>query len=174
MSAGEYYNHTTFPAQGSAGSSSLMRAELEAIETGFSKLPDLAGNGSELVRINAAGTAMETVVADLNQLTGVVQQSKSADYTAVLGDAGKHIYHPVSDTNNRTFTIPANASVAYEVGTTLTFINEVNTVTIAITSDTMVMAGTGSTGSRTLAAYGMATAIKVTSTRWVISGTGLS
>lgn len=30
------------------------------------------------------------------------------------------------------------------------------------------------TGSRTLAAYGMATAVKITSTSWIISGTGLT
>lgn len=105
-----------------------------------------------------------------------LQNSQSADYTLVIGDAGKHILHPVGDANNRTFTIPANASVAYKTGTMITFINEAtaNTVTIAITSDTLMFAGVGTTGSRTLAAYGMATAIKITSTKWMISGTGLS
>jgi len=102
------------------------------------------------------------------------QQSKSANYTLVLGDAGKHIYHPSSDNNARTFTIPANGSVAYPVGTVVTFVNEINTVTIAITTDTLTLAGAGSTGSRTLAANGIATAIKVASTKWVISGTGLT
>lgn len=100
--------------------------------------------------------------------------SKSADYTFVLADANEGVLHPAADTNNRTFTIPANASVAYPVGTTLTFCNEVNTVTIAITSDTLVLAGAGDTGSRTLAANGMATAIKITSTKWMISGSGLT
>lgn len=104
----------------------------------------------------------------------IPQNSKSADYTLVLGDAFKHILHPAADTNDRTFTIPANASVAFPVGTAVTFVNEVNTVTIAITSDTLVLAGAGTTGSRTLAANGMATAIKITSTKWMISGTGLS
>lgn len=102
------------------------------------------------------------------------QNSQSADYTAVIADRGKHLYHPTSDDNPRTFTIPANASVAYAVGTAITFINDKNTLTIAITSDVLVWAEDGSTGSRTLAENGMATAIKVTSTRWIISGTGLS
>ena len=56
----------------------------------------------------------------------------------------------------------------------LTFINQINTVTIAITSDTMTLAGTATTGSRTLAANGIATAIKVGTTSWIISGTGLT
>jgi len=47
-------------------------------------------------------------------------------------------------------------------------------ITIAITSDTLVLAGAGTTGSRTLAANGVATAIKMTSTRWMISGTNLT
>jgi hypothetical protein len=38
----------------------------------------------------------------------------------------------------------------------------------------MRLAGDGSTGSRTLAANGIATAVKVTSTEWLINGTGLT
>ena len=100
--------------------------------------------------------------------------SQSADYTLVLADSGKTILHPVADDNARTFTIPANSSVAYPVGTVITFVNLINTVTIAITSDTMYLAGDGTTGSRTLAAYGVASAVKVASTTWVISGNGLT
>ena len=106
---------------------------------------------------------------------GIPQQSKSANYTTVLSDSGKHIYHPSTEANARTFTIDSNSNVAYPIGTTLTFINETSqVVTIAITSDTMVLAGTGSTGSRSLAQYGMATAVKVTATRWYINGNGLT
>lgn len=101
--------------------------------------------------------------------------SQSAAYTAVLADAGKVILHPSTDANARTFTIPANASVAYAVGTVLTFVNMTSqVVTIAITTDTLYLAGTGSTGSRSLAQYGMATAVKMTSTTWLISGSGLT
>ena len=66
------------------------------------------------------------------------------------------------------------AGMLYPVGTAITFINMINTLTIAITSDTMYLAGAGTTGSRTLAAYGVATAIKVTSTSWIISGVNLT
>lgn len=105
----------------------------------------------------------------------IPQQSKSADYTMVLTDAGYHIFHPAADTNNRTFTIPANASVAYPTGTTLTFVNlSANSLSIAITSDTMYLSSAGTTGTRTLAQYGIATALKLASTTWIISGTGLT
>jgi hypothetical protein len=100
--------------------------------------------------------------------------SQSAAYETVLADSGKTILHPVADDNARTFTIPANSSVAYPVGTVISFVNLQNTVTIAITTDTMYLANDGDTGNRTLAEYGMASAMKVASTTWIISGSGLT
>ena len=101
--------------------------------------------------------------------------SQSADYPLVLADSGKTILHPSTDANARTFTIPANGSVAYATGTVLTFINMTSqVVTIAITTDTMYLAGSGTTGSRSLAQYGIATAVKIDSTTWLISGNGLT
>jgi hypothetical protein len=105
----------------------------------------------------------------------IPQNSQSAAYTLVLADAGKHIFHPSSDANARTYTIPANSSVAYPIGTAITFINMTSqVVTIAITTDTMYLSAIGTTGSRSLAQYGSATAIKMTSTTWLISGSGLT
>jgi hypothetical protein len=105
----------------------------------------------------------------------IPQNSQSTAYTLVLADAGKHIFHPASDNNARTFTIPSNASVAYPIGTALTFINmAAANVTIAINSDTLTFSTTGATGSRTLATNGSATCIKITSTQWLISGTNLT
>lgn len=75
-------------------------------------------------------------------------------------------------------TIPANSAVPYPIGTVLTFFNDASsavTAGIAINTDTLVWAGTSTptTGTRILPRYGFATATKVTSTRWFISGTGL-
>ena len=95
----------------------------------------------------------------------------TGSYTIVAGDAGEHIY----STATRTITIPANASVAFPVGTAISFVAATGaTVTIAITSDTLLLAGAGTTGSRTLSPFGMATALKITSTSWIISGNGLA
>lgn len=105
----------------------------------------------------------------------IPQQSKSADYTLVLADAGKHIFHPSGDASARTYTIPANASVAYPIGTAVVFVNmTAEVVSIAITSDTMYLAKDGTTGTRSLARYGSATALKMTATTWLISGSALS
>jgi len=121
---------------------------------------------------------LSTCTADGTDQVGfknIPQNSQSAAYTLVLADAGKHIFHPSGDTNARTFTIPANASVAYPIGTALTFINmTTQVVTIAITTDTMYLSPAGTTGSRSLALYGSATAIKMTTTTWLISGSGLT
>jgi hypothetical protein len=94
----------------------------------------------------------------------------------ILTDSGKHIFHPASDTTARIFTIPANASVAFPVGAAVTFVNQngAGVVTIAVTADVMRLAGIGTTGSRTLAVNGVATAVKLTATEWIISGTGLT
>lgn len=100
--------------------------------------------------------------------------SQSAAYPLVLSDRGKTILHPTADNVARVFTIPANASVAYPVGTTIRFVNQINTVTIAITTDTLTLSPGGTTGSRTLAAHGVAEAQKVTATLWYISGSGLT
>jgi hypothetical protein len=110
------------------------------------------------------------------QLGGIRTNSQVAAYTTTMADANAMILHPSSDNNARTFTIAANSSVPYPVGTAITFINDINTVTISITTDTLVLAGTGgsTTGSRTLAVGGIATAVKKTSSTWIISGNGLT
>lgn len=118
------------------------------------------------------GTQFHIVANGFNM--PIAPNSQSVAYTTVLTDAGKFVLHPTADNNPRTFTIDSNANVAYPVGTAITFVNLINTVTIAITSDTLIAAGSGSTGSRTLTANGTATALKVTSTSWMISGSGLS
>lgn len=105
----------------------------------------------------------------------IPQNSQSAAYTTVLADAGTQILHPSTDANARTFTIDSNANVAYPIGTAITFINmTAQAVTVAITTDTMYLAGSGTTGSRTLSQYGVATAVKIDSTHWIISGPGLT
>lgn len=95
--------------------------------------------------------------------------------TLGLADSGKQIYYTGSTAITQ--TIPANSSVAYPIGTVLTFVNDASaavSISIAITTDTLVWSYNGNTGTRTLGRYGIATAVKVTATRWIISGTGLT
>lgn len=127
-------------------------------------------------KANARQANLGFTPATEDSVSSLAQNAKSTDYTLVLTDAGKHILHPSADTTARTFTIPANTSVAFPIGKAVTFVNQngAGAVTIAITTDTMRLAGAGTTGSRTLAANGMATALKITATEWIISGAGLT
>lgn len=94
----------------------------------------------------------------------------SGDITLTKAHAGKHIY---VTGENQTITIPANSSVPFEIGTTIVVINSNITSTVAITTDMLRLAGTSSTGTRTLAPNGMATIVKVEETTWIASGNGL-
>jgi hypothetical protein len=129
---------------------------------------DSSGN-TQINSIAAGTTTTATVGGGYMGMPQVTATTGAA--TVAAADAGKHIY----STATRTITINSNANLALPVGTTIVFISGAGaTTTIAITSDTMYLGGTGSTGSRTLAPHGMATAVKVASTTWYISGNGLT
>ena len=111
-------------------------------------------------------TATGTVAADTIGYRGLPQNSQTASYTLALADQGKHISITTGGV-----VIPANGSVAFPVGASIViFNNSGSNQTISITTDTLRQAGTASTGSRTLAQYGLATLVKVTSTVWVVTG----
>ena len=140
----------------------------------------IAGDTSGTITLAAplvagSGTLTLPVATETLGYLNIPFNSQSAAYTTVLADSGKFIFHPSTDANARTFTIDSNTNVAYTIGTAITFINMTSqVVTIAITTDTMYLSSAGTTGSRSLAQYGSATAIKMTSTTWLISGSGLT
>jgi hypothetical protein len=162
---------------GTPSSANLLAALTDETGTGanvFATSPTLV---TPILGTPTSGTLSACTVdgTDAVGFRNIPQNSQSAAYTLVLADSGKHILHPSGDANARTYTIPANSSVAYPIGTALTFINMTSqVVTIAINTDTMYLSSAGTTGSRSLAQYGSATAIKITSTNWLISGSGLT
>lgn len=99
---------------------------------------------------------------------------QNGTYSFALADAGKGFGK--DNGTAYTYTIPANASVAFPVGTAITVFNNnaTSNITIAITTDTLRLGGTTSTGSRTLAPFGVCTLLKVASTVWIASGPGLT
>ena len=105
---------------------------------------------------------------------GIPQNGQAASYTLVMSDISKDIYLTGS-VAAQSVTIPANASVAFPIGTVLTITND-STVpwTIPITTDVLLWSPSGGTGTRTLAANGSAAILKKTATRWWITGNGLT
>jgi hypothetical protein len=122
-----------------------------------------------LAIVDTSATATKRItVEELRIALGGEINSQSANYTTVLADAGRPILHPTADNNPRTFTIDSNANVAYPLGTLLPFVNQINTLTIALTTDTLTLQPDGTTGSITLTANQSAVAKKVSTTGWAI------
>jgi hypothetical protein len=147
----------------------------------------LATNGSGVLYFSsnpalgtpASGTLSNCTVDGTNGVgyINIPQNAQTGSYTLVLSDSGKHIYH-ASGAGAATYTIPAASSVAFPIGTAITFVNLSATSISIANNDTMYIAVSGSTGTRGLSQYGIATAIKVSGTSssgiWIISGSGLT
>ena len=99
--------------------------------------------------------------------------TQDGNYTLVLEDAGKTV-HKAGGGAGETYTIPANSSVAFVIGTMIAINNDGGgSLTIAITTDTLTWSADNTTGSRTLADGGTCVLLKVTATLWKIAGSKL-
>jgi hypothetical protein len=137
--------------------------------TGIPISTGLTGAGTGV--LTQLGLAADGSDVDAIGFRGIPQNAQTGNYTCVMADAGKCIFHASGAGAGDTYTIPANGSVAYEIGTVIKFKNmATDAVTIAITTDTMTLLPAGTTGSRTLAQYGEAYAEKISATAWTISG----
>jgi hypothetical protein len=97
-------------------------------------------------------------------------QTQGSAITLALTDAGKSVQNTLGG-----WVVPANATVAFPIGTVIELFNNSGSAqTVSITSDTLRLAGTASTGSRTLAQYSSALLVKRTATMWTIAGAGVS
>lgn len=130
--------------------------EQETKLSGIEALADV----TDAANVATAGAGVFAPIPTINAQTGT-------SYTAVLSDANITIL--LTNASPIAMTIPANASVAYPVGTELTFIQGgAGAVTVGITSDTL---NVESTLTKVLnGRYAAATAKKLTSTTWVIFG----
>lgn len=100
------------------------------------------------------------------------QNAQTTNYTLVLADRGKSI---LMNGSSATLTIPANSAVQFPIGTVIIVVNvNATPLSIAITSDTLTLANSTTTGTRTLAQNGLATCVKIAATSWLISGAGLT
>jgi hypothetical protein len=127
----------------------------------------VGSTGTNTVTGVASTATASSTASSLGYLGMPVNSQSGATYAVVVGDIGKVIYFSVTCTATIPASLPIGSSIAFVAGVGAT-------ITIAQASDSMYLGGTGTTGSRTLAAYGMATAIKMASTVWFINGTGLT
>lgn len=107
---------------------------------------------------------------------GATVNSQSGPYTTQLSDSNGAVYHPPADSTSRTWTIAAGV---HNVGDIITFENDIGAGVINLTcatADTLVYAnGSGGlTGTRSIAAGSMASAHRVSATRVMLTGTGIT
>lgn len=108
------------------------------------------------------GVVVEIAAAD------IPQNSQTSSYTLVIGDNGKHI-----NTTTGGVTVPSGVFSAGNVVSIYNDSSSDQTITQAA-SVTLRLAGTATTGNRTLAQYGLVTVLCVASNEFVISGAGLT
>jgi hypothetical protein len=134
------------------------------------------GNVISAAAISGTGLAISgntATITSANYQIGyrdLPQIALSGSSTLTADAGGKHYFGAGN------ITIPANASVAFSVGTAILIVAN-TTASVGITNAagvTLYQAGSGSTGTRTLAAYGQATLVKVGTDTWYISGVGIS
>ena len=126
-----------------------------------------AGSGSD-VNINTDLNVSGVVSDSAGSLRNLPQVSKSSAYTLIASDTGKHV-----SISSGGVTV---ASGVFSIGDVVTIYNNSSgsqTITQG-SSVTLRQAGTSNTGNRTLAEYGVATILCVSSNTFAISGAGLS
>jgi hypothetical protein len=164
---------STYLTQANASSTYLTQASATST---YAPLASPALTGNPTAPTPATGdndTSIATTAYVQIEIGTVAQTIQAGNYTTVQGDAGGSVYHAVG-AGAAIYTIATNAAVPYLLGTTITFVNDSATAITITTSDTLVWSPGSTTGTRTLAQGGMATAYKATATRWLISGTGLT
>jgi hypothetical protein len=106
----------------------------------------------------------------VDNLRNVAANAQTAQYTIALTDRGNSI-----DITTGGVLIPTNASVAFPVGAVVAVYNNSGSAQdiAAVTPGTTTVrkAGTATTGTLSLAQYGVATMRKVATDVWVVSGT---
>jgi hypothetical protein len=103
---------------------------------------------------------------------GIPVNPQPNDYTIVKHDQNKLILHPESDNVVRIYTIPTDAQLNLPLWATITFVNESQADLLVNTQATMYLAWSSFSGERTIKTNWMATAVKTSSDRWIISWIG--
>lgn len=111
---------------------------------------------------------IDLVLADVAAAKTVPQNAKTSAYTLAIGDVGKHISITTGGV-----TVPSGVFAAGDIVSIYNNSSSNQTITQG-GSVTLRLAGTATTGNRTLAQRGIATVLCIASNEFVISGAGLT
>jgi len=129
----DWYQHSGYPAQSANGDSASARSEFDAIALNGTKLPALTGSALRIVRVNAAGTALESVTT----ATATLETYASVQAGTQIGLAAAKTTPVDAD------VFPALDSAAANILTKFTWANIKATMYAAF--GVLLAAGTGKT-----------------------------
>lgn len=160
---------STFTPGAGSITNAMLAAGVAVANLGYTPV-NKAGDTATDLKV-AFGAALTT---DNAGYLGMPVNTHDADVTFALTDAGHLQRH--TDATARAWTIPANATVAFPIGTVLPFRN-VGTGVVTLTRAggvTLRIAGASTDQNVAVAQWGMGALVKEDTNTWVASGTGLS
>ena len=119
------------------------------------------------LHVNGDVTVTNDLTVNGADVRSIPQNSQTGAYTLVAGDAGKHISITTGGV-----TVPSGV---FSVGDAVTvYNNSTSDQTITASSVTLRIAGSATSGNKTLAQYGLCTILCVASNVFVVGGAGVS
>lgn len=127
--------------------------------------PALTGNPTAPTQSQGDASTKLATTAFVDRLLDLPLIRATASPSAVLTDRGGVVEATTSA------ALPANSSIAFGIGSLVVFYNDSGVgIPLTITTDTLRLAGTTSTGARTISPRGYAYCRKRATTEWTVSG----
>lgn len=120
----------------------------------------------------AAATDMTAKSAGFRGIPIITKDASGTIDITLFGKAWRH-----TNSTAYAWTIPLNATTALPIGFVMQMINDGSgaiTITRGTAGVTLVIAGSGTSGDKTLAQYGVVTVEKVDTDHWKVSGAGVT
>ena len=137
----------------------------KATYSGAFEVSNFTFNGTA---VHGTGTAFPNAEVGYKTIPQIVTNSTATINTTTSSGA----HHYKTTTSAITLTLPTGA-----IGTAITIVNDASVGNITLQGDagiTLQLGGTLSTGNRTIGPGGFVTALAVTASKWIVSGTGVS
>jgi hypothetical protein len=164
------YNQANNSSLGGFSANTIIIANTSGYLTSNTSLNYFSANATlKTSNVFASNVTSNVIVDFIGNIRNVPAQSKSGSYTILQSDSGQFLTMTSSFASiNLSYNIYTSGSIF------TVFNNSSNSQTISVGSNSVIFAGSGSTGNRTLASYGLCTIIFTSPTAAVISGTGLA